>query len=91
MPINLLVRVEGTPLGDRPPEDPLELVRTIATARILMPRAIVRLSAGRCRSSPEAQALCFLAGANSVFLGERLLTTPNPAADADRRSSTTSA
>ena len=85
VPINLLVRVAGTPLGDRPPEDPLELVRTIATARILMPRAMVRLSAGRASLTPEAQALCFLAGANSVFMGERLLTTPNPAVDADRR------
>ena len=61
-----------------PPEDPLELVRTIATARILMPRRIVRLSAGRLSLTDEAQALCFLAGANSVFLGDRLLTTPNP-------------
>jgi len=85
VPINLLVRVAGTPLGDRPSEDPLELVRTIATARILMPRAMVRLSAGRASLTPEAQALCFLAGANSVFMGERLLTTPNPAVDADRR------
>ena len=85
VPINLLVRVAGTPLGDRPPEDPLELVRTIATARILMPRAMVRLSAGRTSLSPEAQALCFMAGANSVFMGERLLTTPNPAVEADRR------
>jgi biotin synthase len=85
VPINLLVRVAGTPLGDRPPEDPLELVRTIATARILMPRAMVRLSAGRASLTPEAQALCFMAGANSVFMGERLLTTPNPAVDADRR------
>jgi len=85
VPINLLVRVAGTPLGDRPPEDPLELVRTIATARILMPCAMVRLSAGRASLTPEAQALCFLAGANSVFMGERLLTTPNPAVDADRR------
>jgi biotin synthase len=85
VPINLLVRVAGTPLGDRPPEDPLELVRTIATARILMPRAMVRLSAGRTSLTPEAQALCFMAGANSVFMGERLLTTPNPAVDADRR------
>jgi biotin synthase len=85
VPINQLVRVAGTPLGDRPPEDPLELVRTIATARILMPRAMVRLSAGRASLTPEAQALCFMAGANSVFMGERLLTTPNPAVDADRR------
>lgn len=85
VPINLLVRVAGTPLGDRPPEDPLELVRTIATARILMPAAFVRLSAGRGSLTPEAQALCFMAGANSVFMGERLLTTPNPTVDADRQ------
>jgi biotin synthase len=85
VPVNLLARVEGTPLGDRPAEDPLELVRTIATARILMPLAFVRLSAGRMSLSAEAQALCFLAGANSVFLGDQLLTTPNPSADVDRQ------
>ena len=85
VPINLLVRVEGTPLGDAPATDPLEMVRMIATARILMPRSMVRLSAGRLSLSDEAQALCLLAGANSVFLGDRLLTTPNPEADADRR------
>jgi biotin synthase len=85
VPVNLLARVDGTPLGDRPAEDPLELVRTIATARILMPRSYVRLSAGRMSLSPEAQALCFMAGANSVFLGDQLLTTPNPSADDDRR------
>jgi biotin synthase len=85
VPVNLLVRVAGTPLGDLPAEDPFELVRTIATARILMPASIVRLSAGRLSLSDEAQALCFLAGANSVFLGDRLLTTPNPGADDDRR------
>src|SRR5579864_7060472 len=85
VPINMLVPVEGTPLGDRPPEDPLELVRMIATARILMPKSMVRLSAGRLALSEEAQALCFLAGANSVFLGEKLLTTPNPESDADHR------
>jgi biotin synthase len=85
VPINMLVRVEGTPLGDRPPEDPLELVRMIATARMLMPLSMVRLSAGRVSLSDEAQALCFLAGANSVFLGDRLLTTPNPDAQDDRR------
>jgi len=84
VPINMLVPVEGTPLGHRPPEDPLELVRMIATARILMPQSMVRLSAGRLSLSDEAQALCFLAGANSVFLGEKLLTTPNPEADTDR-------
>jgi len=85
VPINLLVRVAGTPLGDRPPEDPLELVRTIATARTLMPRSYVRLSAGRASLTPEAQALCFMAGANSVFMGEKLLTTPNPTVDTDRQ------
>jgi biotin synthase len=78
VPINLLVRVDGTPLADVAPEDPLELVRTIAAARILMPRSMVRLSAGRLSLSREAQALCFFAGANSIFLGDRLLTTPNP-------------
>jgi len=85
VPVNLLVPVEGTPLGNRPAEDPLELVRMIATARILMPKSMVRLSAGRLSLSEEAQALCFLAGANSVFLGEKLLTTPNPESDADHR------
>jgi biotin synthase len=85
VPINLLVRVAGTPLGDLPSEDPFELVRTIATARILMPASTVRLSAGRLSLSDEAQALCFLAGANSIFLGDRLLTTPNPEVDNDRR------
>jgi len=84
VPINMLVAVEGTPLGGRPPEDPLDLVRLVATARILMPRSYVRLSAGRLSLSDETQALCFLAGANSVFLGDRLLTTPNPAPDVDR-------
>ena len=85
VPINLLTRVAGTPLANQAPVDPLELVRTIATARILMPRSMVRLSAGRLSLSDEAQALCFLAGANSVFLGEKLLTTPNPSQDADTR------
>ena len=85
VPINMLVRVEGTPLGERPPEDPLELVRMIATARILMPASMVRLSAGRLSLSDEAQALCFLAGANSVFLGDKLLTTPNPGESADTK------
>jgi len=85
VPVNLLVRVAGTPLGDLPAEDPFELVRTIATARILMPASVVRLSAGRLSLSDEAQALCFLAGANSIFLGDRLLTTPNPEAADDRR------
>lgn len=85
VPVNLLVRVDGTPLEDQTPLDPLELVRVIATARVLMPASFVRLSAGRLSLSDEAQALCFLAGANSVFLGEKLLTTPNPHVDADRR------
>jgi biotin synthase len=85
VPINLLVRVEGTPLASEPPLDPLELVRTIATARILMPKSMVRLSAGRTSLSDEAQALCFLAGANSIFMGDRLLTTPNPEAEADNQ------
>jgi biotin synthase len=85
VPVNMLVRVEGTPLANQRPVDPLELVRMIAAARILMPASMVRLSAGRLSLSDEAQALCFLAGANSIFMGERLLTTPNPEADADRR------
>lgn len=84
VPVNALVPVEGTPLADRPRVDPLELVRMIATARILMPRARVRLSAGRTELSREAQVLCFLAGANSIFYGEKLLTTGNPDTDADR-------
>ncbi len=77
VPINLLVQVEGTPLHGTEPLDPLELVRTIATARIMMPASHVRLSAGRSEMSDELQALCFLAGANSLFYGERLLTTDN--------------
>ena len=85
VPVNLLVRVDGTPLEDQTPLDPLELVRVIATARVLMPASFVRLSAGRLSLSDEAQALCFVAGANSVFLGEKLLTTANPEIDADRR------
>jgi biotin synthase len=85
VPINMLVPVEGTPLGEREAEDPIEMVRMIATARILMPQSMVRLSAGRLALSDEAQALCFLAGANSVFLGEKLLTTPNPESETDRR------
>ena len=84
VPVNALVPVEGTPLADRPAVDGLELVRMIATARILMPRSRVRLSAGRLALSREAQVLCFLAGANSIFYGEKLLTTGNPDVDADR-------
>ena len=83
VPINLLVRVQGTPLADAQPLDPFELVRTIATARILMPRSMIRLSAGRLELSDESQALCFLAGANSIFFGEQLLTTRNPAVSED--------
>ncbi|MCU0937242.1 MAG: biotin synthase BioB [Gammaproteobacteria bacterium] len=83
VPINLLVQVEGTPLFGTPALDPLELVRTVAAARILMPRSYVRLSAGRAQMSDELQALCFLAGANSVFYGDRLLTTPNAETDRD--------
>jgi biotin synthase len=78
VPINALVPVSGTPLGDKTPVEPFEFVRIIATARILLPRAMVRLSAGRTEMSDELQALCFLAGANSIFLGDKLLTTPNP-------------
>jgi len=78
VPINQLVQVEGTPLHGLPPLDPLELVRAIATARLLMPKSYVRLSAGRTGMSDSVQALCFLAGANSIFYGEKLLTTPNP-------------
>ena len=83
VPINALVAVPGTPLEDRPPVDPLDLVRMCATARILMPRARVRLSAGRSELSREAQLLCFLAGANSIFYGGKLLTTPNAEQDED--------
>ncbi len=85
VPVNMLVRVEGTPLANQRAEDPLELVRMIAAARILMPASMVRLSAGRLSLSDEAQALCFLAGANSIFMGDKLLTTPNPEADVDRQ------
>lgn len=84
VPINMLVRVEGTPLADAAGVDPLDFVRTIAVARILMPRSFVRLSAGREAMTEEMQALCFLAGANSIFYGERLLTTPNPGMEADQ-------
>jgi biotin synthase len=85
VPINMLVAVPGTPLGDSPPVDPLDLVRTIAVARLLMPQSRVRLSAGRLALSREAQVLSFYAGANSIFLGDRLLTTPNAVPDEDHR------
>jgi biotin synthase len=84
VPINALVRVKATPLGHEPPVDPIEIVRMIATARIVMPRSRVRLSAGRTEMSVETQALCFVAGANSIFSGEKLLTTPNPGISHDR-------
>ena len=84
VPINDLVRVPGTPLADTPPLDPLEFVRTIAVARITMPTARVRLSAGRQAMSEAVQAMCFLAGANSIFYGDKLLTTGNPEFDADQ-------
>jgi len=78
VPVNALVPVEGTPLEDQPKVSVWEMVRMIATARIIMPKAMVRLSAGRVRMTLEEQALCFLAGANSIFAGDKLLTTPNP-------------
>lgn len=84
VPINLLVQVEGTPLATGGKPDLIAFVRTIAAARITMPKSMVRLSAGREDMSDEAQALCFLAGANSIFYGPKLLTTPNPDADHDR-------
>jgi biotin synthase len=85
VPINQLVPIEGTPLAGTPPLDPIEFVRTIAAARITMPRAMVRLSAGREQLGDAAQALAFLAGANSIFYGDRLLTTDNAQTDRDRR------
>jgi biotin synthase len=84
VPVNQLVRVAGTALDGETDVDPLTFVRVIAVARILMPKSRVRLSAGRTAMSEELQALCFFAGANSIFYGEQLLTTPNPAADRDR-------
>ncbi|MBY0551244.1 MAG: biotin synthase BioB [Candidatus Obscuribacterales bacterium] len=84
VPVNALVRVEGTPLADQPQVEIWEMLRMIATARIVMPRARVRLSAGRLQMSHAEQALCFLAGASSIFTGEKLLTTGNPGYDEDR-------
>ncbi len=83
VPINMLVKVDGTPLAQEAALDPLDFVRTIAVARVTMPGSVVRLSAGREDMSQECQALCFLAGANSIFYGPKLLTTPNPARDRD--------
>jgi biotin synthase len=85
LPVNLLVRIEGTPLEHAPALDVFDLVRSIATARLVCPKARLRLSAGRASLSDEAQALCFLAGANSIFTGEKLLITPNRATDEDDR------
>jgi biotin synthase len=85
VPINMLVRVAGTPFASVEPIDPIDFVRTIAVARITMPKSVVRLSAGREEMSEETQALCFLAGANSIFYGPKLLTTPNPDRDRDMR------
>ena len=85
VPINLLVKVEGTPLADSEELDPIEFVRAVAVARIMMPKSHVRLSAGRESMSDEMQALCFLAGANSIFYGEKLLTTPNPTENTDKQ------
>ena len=85
VPINLLVKVEGTPLAANEDIDPFEFVRTVAVARIMMPHSHVRLSAGRESMSDELQALCFLAGANSIFYGEKLLTTDNPDTEHDQR------
>ena len=84
VPINMLVKVEGTPLDDVETADPIEFIRTIAAARIMMPKSYIRLSAGRNSMSDETQALCYLAGANSIFYGEKLLTTDNPQLIEDR-------
>jgi len=84
VPVNALVPVKGTPLESNKRVSVWEMIRMIATARIVMPKAMVRLSAGRNEMSVEEQALCFMAGANSIFAGEKLLTTPNPDADTDK-------
>jgi biotin synthase len=83
VPINMLMQVEGTPLAKAKRVDAIDLVRTIAVARIVMPESVVRLSAGREHMTDEAQALCFMAGANSIFVGDRLLTTANPGRSKD--------
>lgn len=83
VPVNMLIPIAGTPLADAPPLDPIAFVRTVALARILMPKSVVRLSAGRSAMSDEMQALCFFAGANSIFAGDTLLTAGNPEEDAD--------
>jgi biotin synthase len=84
VPVNMLVQVEGTPLMGAEELDPFMFIRTLAVARIMMPKSRVRLSAGRNNMSDEMQALCFLAGANSIFYGEKLLTTDNPLANQDK-------
>jgi len=84
VPINCLMAMPGTPLEDQPPVDVFQLVRLIATTRIALPKAKVRLSAGRSRLTREAQALCFYAGANSIFYGDKLLTAENPGVDDDK-------
>jgi biotin synthase len=83
VPINKLMRMPGTPMADAEPIDDIEFVRTVAVARIIMPKARVRLSAGRVEMTPAMQALCFVAGANSMFAGEKLLTAANPGQDKD--------
>jgi biotin synthase len=83
VPINMLIPIPGTPLADAEALHPIEFVRTIALARIMLPRSVVRLSAGRTAMSEEMQALCFFAGANSIFVGDTLLTAGNPGEDAD--------
>ena len=85
VPINMLVRVEGTPLETVPDLDGIEFVRTLATAKIMMPASVIRLSAGRQEMTDEMQALCFLAGAGSIFVGDKLLTTANPDGDTDKK------
>jgi len=85
VPINKLVRIPGTPLSDKPSINSFDFVRTVAVARLMLPKSFVRLSAGRTSMSPETQTLCFIAGANSIFYGDALLTTPNPEEDKDRQ------
>jgi biotin synthase len=84
IPINALVAVEGTPLEDQKPIEQWEMIRMVATTRIVFPESVVRLSAGRTKMSMEAQALCFMAGAGSIFAGDKLLTTPNPEFNEDK-------
>jgi biotin synthase len=85
VPINMLIPMPGTKLADVPPVDPIEFIRIIALARILMPKSHVRLTAGRTKMTDEMQALCFFAGANSIFVGDTLLTAANPGDDRDSR------